>query len=155
MKVRLFSGSLYIEEKIEEIKKAEATRSNDVTDAKEPEGADLLTYLLSKESLSLEQVFSNVNEILLSGIDTVRCSHIRTQSQVTLVLTSSSSSFRLQTVSASPSTSLQNTPKFRSAWRRRCDRCSARARPPTTTSNACPTCAPSLRSRSACFRSSR
>ena len=74
----LFSGSLYIEEKIEEIKKAEATRSSDVTDAKEPEGADLLTYLLSKESLSLEQVFSNVNEILLSGIDTVRCTHIRT-----------------------------------------------------------------------------
>ena len=69
--VTVFAGSLYINEKIDEIKRAEAERARDVTGAAEPERADLLTYLLSKENLSLSDVFVNVNEILLSGIDTV------------------------------------------------------------------------------------
>ena len=63
-------GMLYIDEKLAEIQRREESRDTH-NDDKAAERTDLLTFMLANRDLSREEVYANVTEILLSGIDTV------------------------------------------------------------------------------------
>ena len=68
--LRVCTGKQYIDEKLAEIQRREEARQNE-SDVTTPERTDLLTFMLANQNLSREEVYSNVTEILLSGIDTV------------------------------------------------------------------------------------
>ena len=68
--LRVCTGKQYIDEKLAEIQRREEARQNE-SDVTTPERTDLLTFMLANQNLSREEVYANVTEILLSGIDTV------------------------------------------------------------------------------------
>lgn len=58
-------GKHYIDQKLAEIKaEVDGSHSNN-------EGGELLKFMLANEKLSMDDVYVNVTEILLSGVDTV------------------------------------------------------------------------------------
>lgn len=62
-----FAAKEFIDEKIRALKEQDGS-SND-----EEKGALYLTYLLSNKNLTIDQIYSNVTELLLGGTDTVSC----------------------------------------------------------------------------------
>jgi len=60
-------GKSYIDEKLDDLEKA----MEEGRDIAEEEGGKFLTHLLSSQNLSMRQIYANVTELLLSGVDTV------------------------------------------------------------------------------------
>ncbi|KAK2171156.1 hypothetical protein NP493_1092g00050 [Ridgeia piscesae] len=59
-------GKSYIDEKLDDLEKA----MEEGRDIAEEEGGKFLTHLLSSQNLSMRQIYANVTELLLSGVDT-------------------------------------------------------------------------------------
>ena len=63
----MVTGKSYIDEKLDDLEKA----MEEGRDIAEEEGGKFLTHLLSSQNLSMRQIYANVTELLLSGVDTV------------------------------------------------------------------------------------
>lgn len=64
LSTRILAGKIHIDKKLSEIKKK-------LADGEEVKGG-LLTHLLVTQEMSLEEIYANMTEMLLAGVDTVR-----------------------------------------------------------------------------------
>ena len=83
----MFTGKSYIDDKLKDLQQA----MEEGRDIAEEEGGKFLTHLLASKNLSMSQIYANVTELLLAGVDTVgsttahsRCSHKRQQCSMAL-----------------------------------------------------------------------
>ena len=62
-----YSARSFIDKRLQELEEAE--KKGGVEDGEK--GAAFLTYLLASKQLSMKEIYSNMAELLLAGVDTV------------------------------------------------------------------------------------